>query len=220
MTPPRAARNTLSREVVIDAALNFADAHGLAKLTVRALADDLGVGAMSLYHHVSNKDALLDALVDAVHAQMQLPSAEGEWRSELAERARSMRAVLAAHPWAVQVLNTRANPGDASPAAQESVLEVLARAGFSLKARAEALAILDAFVLGFATQEAMLAEVGVDERPEELAEGMPLDAFPRIGELAAAYVDGQVRFGDAFEVGLGVVLDGIARFRNETDISH
>ncbi|WP_185715079.1 TetR/AcrR family transcriptional regulator [Gulosibacter macacae] len=64
--------------MVIDAALNFADAHGLAKLTVRALADDLGVGAMSLYHHVPNKDALLDALVDAVHEEMLLPSVEGD----------------------------------------------------------------------------------------------------------------------------------------------
>lgn len=107
------------------------------------------------------------------------------------------RDALARHRWAVSLLETRATPGPANLANHEAVL-----------------AVLDAFVYGFALQEAMLADVGLDEAPAELAEQMPLTAYPHIGELAALYVtQPDHRLGDTFEIGLELVLDGIARLR-------
>lgn len=196
-------------------ALEIADREGLAAVTIRALATSLGVRPMAIYHHVANKEAILDALVDGVFDEIRAPEATGEWRDELAARARSMREAFARHPWAISLMETRANPGPANLAGHEAVLELLASAGFALTARAHAYAVLDAYVYGFALQEVMLSGVGLDDDPESLAAGMPLGAFPRIGELAAQFIEEAGReFGDSFEVGLDIVLSGLEGLRD------
>lgn len=199
---------------MLEGALALADRDGLGALTIRALATHLGVRPMAIYHHVAGKDAILDALIDGIFGEISVPDAAGEWRVELASRARSMRDVLRRHPWATAIMETRTSPGPANLGAHEAVLELLARAGFSLAARAHAYAVIDAFVYGFALQEVMLSGVGLDDAPDELAAGMALGAFPRIAELAAVYIEQpDHEFGDSFEVGLEIVLDGIARLR-------
>src|SRR5215216_3957374 len=104
---PRPVRDTpaqrapLTRERVLRGAIAIADAGGIAALTIRALADKLDVRPMSVYHHVANKDEILDGIVDLVFSEIDLPSATGDWRSELAQRASSARAALRRHPWAI-----------------------------------------------------------------------------------------------------------------------
>src|SRR3954468_23372828 len=93
-------RPRLSRERVLRGALSVADARGLGSLTIRSLAQELGVKPMSVYYHVASKEEILDALVDIVFSEIELPVPGRDWRSELRRRADSARQVLARHRWA------------------------------------------------------------------------------------------------------------------------
>lgn len=205
----------MTAERVRDAAMSLADESGVAAVTIRSIAARLGAKPMAVYHHVASKEEILDAIVDEVFAQVYRPAADGPWREELAARCRSMRQVLARHPWAVGLLETRRNPGPANLASHESLLDVLMSAGFSLATTAHAAALLDAFVFGFALQEAMLVDLGLEADPAGLLEGMDLAATPRMLQFAREYVMREgYAFGDSFEVGLTIVLDGVQRLHD------
>ncbi len=216
-TPGRAPRNSLSRELLVARALQLADREGLGALTMRALAAECGVKPMAIYHHVPHKEAIIDALVDAVHEEVHPPRADRPWRDELAQRSRSMRAALARHSWALSVLENRRNPGPATLRGHEACLEVLRSAGFSLPATAHAYAVLDAFVYGFALQESMLGDLDLDlaGSAEDLIEGIDLTDLPRMAEFATQHVlrDGY-SFASSFEVGLDLTLDSLERLRD------
>lgn len=209
-TAARAPRNSLSRDRLVKEALELADADGADALTIRVLAARLQVKPMAIYNHVADKREILDALVDAVFAETYLPTTTGAWRDELEHRCRSLHEALRRHPWAVSFLESRPTPGPATLQHHEAVLDVLRTAGFSLPATAHAYAALDAFVFGFALQEAMLDDVGLAE-PEQLLAGLDLAGLPRMAEFAAGHVmQPGYAFVDSFEVGLAIVLDGIA----------
>lgn len=218
VTASRAPRNTLTRDRVITGALELADAHGLDALTIRALAQHLSVRPMSIYHYVATKDELLDALVDAVFSELYMPVATEDWRSELLIRAESVRTTLARHPWALVVMETRAQPGPANLAAHEAVLELLHVAGFSVEAAGHAYAILDAFIYGFALQDSMLRTVELNTSAEELRDGMDLSQHPRLAAMAAHFVEAETYPIDiSFNLGLTLALDGIARLHDGSD---
>lgn len=214
MSSPRAPRNTLTRERLLHGALELADRRGLDKLTIRALAEHLGVKPMAIYHYIRGKEELLDAMVDAVFAAIELPDARGDWRAELDTRSRSLRAQLTEHPWALAVLETRANPGPANLAGHDAVLETLRSAGFSVVAAGHAYAMLDAFVYGFALQEVMLARVGLEDDAEELMGAMDFSTVPRMAELAAHYAEAEdYPLRASFDLGLELLLDALERLR-------
>ena len=125
------ARRPLDRDRVVIEAVALADEAGLAALSMRTLAGRLGVEAMSLYHHVRGKEALLDAMVDGVVGELHLPVVGGDWRTELRERSVSGRAVLLRHPWAVGLMASRRTPGPQQASHQDAVLGCLAAQGFS-----------------------------------------------------------------------------------------
>ena len=107
----RQARPRLSRDRVLRGAVAVADAGGIGALTIRSLAKELGVKPMSVYYHVANKDEILDGIVDIVFSEIELPSADGDWRSEMRRRAISARRVLRGHAWAIRLLQSRTTPG-------------------------------------------------------------------------------------------------------------
>src|SRR5688572_31459655 len=104
-------RKPLSRERVLRAALKLADDEGLDALSMRNLAQTLKVEAMSLYNHVSNKENILDGLVELVVGEIVLPAPGGDWRAAMRERAHSAHAVLMQHPWATMLFVSRLNIG-------------------------------------------------------------------------------------------------------------
>ncbi|WP_439563611.1 TetR/AcrR family transcriptional regulator [Microcella sp.] len=215
MVSSRAPRNTLDRDRVIAAAITLSDRSGLDSLTIRALATELGVRPMAIYNYVASKDELLDDLVDHVFTEVYLPSGS-DWRAELHRRSASLREALARHRWALPVMETRANPGFATLANHEAVIDVLRGAGFSLTATAHAYAVLDAFVYGFALQESMLTTAGLTDRAASGAQSMNLTRFPQVAELATLFVDPSVHaFAASFDVGLALVLDGIERLTDQ-----
>jgi len=209
---PDSSRSPLTRELVLRRALGLADEGGLGALTMRSLAQALGVKPMSLYHHVANKEEILDGLVDLVFAEVDLPS-DGPWRREMEHRAESLRSVLARHPWSVGLLETRTSPGAATLQHHDAVLRVLRKAGFSVEGAGHVYALLDSFIYGFALQEAGLP-VGTPDSDPEVVEAMARSFdpshLPYLAETAMYRVmQPAYAFGDEFEFGLGIILDGL-----------
>lgn len=208
-------RIRLSRERVLRGAVAVADAGGVGSLTIRSLAAELGVKPMSVYHHVANKEEILDGIVDLVFSEIELPQIGGDWRTEMQRRAASARAVLRRHPWAIGLLESRTNPGPATLEHHNAVIGTLRGAGFSVAMTAHAYALIDAFVYGFALSEASLPINGPDtvtEVAEQMMEQYAADDYPHLVEFSVEHVmQPGYDFGEEFEFGLGIVLDGLGR---------
>ena len=207
-----AARPPLSRDKVLNTAVELADRIGADALTMRKLADALDVKPMSLYHHVANKEAILDGMVDVVFSEIDPPPTDLPWRDAMAHRCRSAREVLRRHPWATPLMESRTSPGEPTLAHHDAVLACLIGAGLPMPLVAHAYAVLDAFVYGFAIQEASLPFDGSDDLAdfaEELITPIA-DHFPNLAAFTAQHVlQPGYDFGDSFEFGLAVVLDGL-----------
>ncbi len=205
----------LTRAEVIEAAFDLADAAGVAALSMRKVGEAVGVEAMSLYHHVANKDDLLDGIVDRIFADFGTASAEVGWRTSMRDRAHAARRVLRAHPWAVGLVDSRPNAGPATLAHHDSVIGALRAGGFSLADTGHAFALLDSFIYGFSSQSANLP-FDDDRSAGAVAEGLihplPADAFPHLVELATQHVlQPGWDFEDEFDFGLELILDGLER---------
>ena len=223
-----AARAPLSRERIVETAIALADAGGLEALTMRRLGDELGTSAMALYYHVPNKEELVDAMVDVVFGQIDVPTTDVDWRTAMRRRAHSTRAALRRHRWAVGYMEGRATPGPGQPPAPRRGPRLPARAGFSVAATVYAYSVQDAYIYGFALQERSLpfedaeggaataaAQVEVyDAREAERQLGELAQAFPHLAEVVAGHVakvgyDFDVAFAD----GLDLILDALERRR-------
>jgi AcrR family transcriptional regulator len=210
---PAAGRARLSRERVLRAAVALADSGGLEALTMRRLGEELGVEAMSLYNHVANKEDMVDGMVDVVFGEIGLPPRGADWKTAMRQRAISAREVLARHPWAIGLMESRAHPGPATLRHHDATLGTLRAAGFSVAMTAHAYALLDSYIYGFALQEAALpfnAET-VTESTQAFMQQVACE-YPYLTEIAAEHIlQPGYDFGDEFEVGLTVILDALSR---------
>jgi AcrR family transcriptional regulator len=232
MKRPKSAtepRVPLSKERVLRAGVELAARDGIESLTMRKLADELGAGAMSLYHYVPNKEELLDGMVDIVFGEIELPPTDVDWRTAMRRRAISTREVLNRHRWAVGLMESRTTPGPASLRVHDAVLGCLREGGFSIEMTIQAYSVLDAYIYGFALQErsvpfesaeeaAAVAEEQVREFAE-LAEERQFAAlaeqFPYLAEVVAGHVaDVGYDFAAAFEYGLDLILDALEQRRD------
>lgn len=198
------------------AAIDLADADGIAALTMRKLGSALGVEAMSLYHYVSGKGDLVDGMIDALFAEIALPVGP-DWRAALRMRAVSARATLARHPWAVGLMESRIAPGAATLRQHDAVLGVLRGAGFPVPLAAHVFSLLDSYVYGFALQEVQLPFRTGDEMAalaDQFMGRIAPDEYPHLHELARThvFVPGY-DYGDEFFYGLDLLLDGVERAR-------
>jgi AcrR family transcriptional regulator len=224
-TQPRAP---LSRERVLQTAVALAERDGIESLTMRKLADELGAGAMSLYHYVPNKERLLDGMVDIVFSEIELPPTGVDWRTAMRRRAHSTRDVLNRHRWAVGLMESRATPGPASLALHDAVLGCLREGGFSIEMTIQAYSVLDAYIYGFALQEKSLpfdsAEEGAavaqeqvrqfGEQAEEQQSAALAEEFPYLAEVVAGHVAKVgYDFAASFEYGLDLILDALEKRR-------
>ena len=204
-------RPALSRDRIVDAAATVADSRGLTGVSMRNVGKELGVEAMSLYHHISGKDDLLDGLADWVFTGIELPSPDQPWRPAMSERAASSRGRLSAHPWALGLIESRRNPGPALLRHHDTILGCLRRNGFSVELAAHAFSAIDAYVYGFVLTELNLpmeSGEGADELVAEM--GLPADAYPHLAEMMTEQVMGKdYSYGDEFDFGLGLILDGL-----------
>ena len=209
-------RAPLTRENVLQTAVLLADEAGIAPLSMRKLAEKLGVKAMSLYHHVANKDEVLDGMVDIVFGEIELPMSGADWKTAMQQRAFSAREALLRHRWAVGLLDSRANPGPATLKHHNAVIGSLRGAGFSVAASAHAFSVLDSYIYGFVLQELSLPFETPDEL-ETVATGIleqTATDYPHLTELTIEHaLKPGYAYGDEFGFGLGLILDGLERVR-------
>lgn len=206
-------RPRLTRERVLETAVSLADRIGIEDLTIRRLAAELDVKPMTLYHHVPGKEAILDGVADLVFAEIDDPPEDLPWKDALRHRCVSARHVLRRHPWATPLLESRTSPGPATLHHHDAVLGCLRRGGLSWQLTAHAYAILDAFVYGFALQEASLpSSEGADlaELADQMVAAFPPGMYPHfLGFTTQHVLRPGYSFGVSFDVGLDLLLDGL-----------
>jgi AcrR family transcriptional regulator len=211
-------RNRLSRERVLRAAIANADAGGLEALTMRQLAEVLEVAPMALYRHVANKDDLVDAMVDVVFSEVGLPLAGADWKAAMRQRAIRVRDALARHRWAIGLMESRRTPGPANLRHHDAVIGRLRAAGFSIEMAAHAYSLLDSYIYGFALTK-MNLPFATSEEVAEVAQGLlepfPRNEYPNLVEILTEHVmKPGYDYGDEFEYGVDVILDGLERARD------
>ena len=208
----------MTRERILRAAISLADRDGIESLSMRTLGHKLGVEAMSLYNHVRNKVDMLDGMVDVVFGEIDLPANGVGWQMAMRKRAISTRQALLRHPWAIGLMESRATPGPATLRHHDAVLGSLRKAGFSIDMAAHTYSILDGYIYGFTLTELTLpfstseGTAGVAEIAGNIMVGFQPGEFPHLAEMA---VDRAMKpgynYGDEFEYGLDLILDGIKR---------
>ncbi|GAA3074613.1 TetR/AcrR family transcriptional regulator C-terminal domain-containing protein [Streptosporangium carneum] len=207
----------LSKQRVVVEAIRLADREGVDGLSMRRLAGTLGAGAMSLYHYVASKEELLDAMVDIVFEEIELPPEGTAWQSAMRRRAVSARQVLARHPWANGLMESRTSPGPANLRHHEAVTACLRQAGFSVSMATHANWLLDSYVYGFALQEASLPFNTADEFADVIEDAylpqLPPDEFPYLNESAAALVAAGFDPAEEFVFGLDLILTALEPLR-------
>ena len=214
-------RRPLSRERVLRAAIDLADREGITALSMRSLAREIGVEAMSLYHYVERKEDLLAALGDMVMQEIELPEAgPGEWKTAVRRMAVSYHKALGRHSWFHELTGGPTGVGPGTLAYMEWVLRTLRRGGFSARMTHHAYHILDSHIVGSSKWEAgIMASVRKAQLPDlakKVLERVPVDLFPYFHEHAQQHIGGATK-GDKhpFELGLDLILDGLDGLRDE-----
>ncbi|MBN9605788.1 MAG: TetR/AcrR family transcriptional regulator [Actinomycetales bacterium] len=206
-------RRPLDRDRIIDGAVALADEIGLEPLTIRRLAEHLGVRPMSLYHYVASKDDIVDGMVGRVFDEIERPDPAAPWKEAIRGRARSLRAALRRHPWAIPIMEGRRSPGADILDHHEAMVTAWLGTGFPLPLVAHGLAVVDAFVYGFALQEAALplGEGGdLTDASDQIIAPLPAEKYPSLVRFTVEHVlQPGYDFGDSFEPGLDYLLDGI-----------
>jgi AcrR family transcriptional regulator len=206
--PPR---EPLSRQRALSAALALADAEGIGSLTMRRLAQELGVEAMSLYHHVASKDDILDGITDLVVGEIEVPATGTDWKTAMRRRANSAHQVLLAHPWAAMFIMSRFNIGRGMTRYLDATLGRLREGGFSIDGALDAWHTLDSHIYGFTLQELNLP---FDAAENQQVSAAALDLFdpvefPYVVEVVTKI--SQTGRVEEFDFGLEIILDGLER---------
>ena len=206
------ARTPLSRDRILQAAVDLADRSGVDAVTMRRLGDELGFEAMSLYRYVANKDDLLDGMLDLVLAEWQLPRDADDWRESVRTGARSAHDALRRHRWAARLLMTGVRPRPARLRYMEWLLGRLRGAGFDADRTYSVYHLLDGFVFGFSLWEIAYTSAAVDDEEivSRVMNAIPWDDLPHLTEHRDQHLsDGPHREASAFEIGLDLILDGL-----------
>ena len=216
-TEPRAP---LTKDRIVSTAVALADDGGLDSISMRKIADELDVVPMALYRHVANKDELLDAMVDALVAEIDPAETDLGWKETVRRRILSARRMLLRHPWAASVIESRKDPTPAVIGYFDEMIGLFLAGGFTIELTHHVLHSLGSRLLGF-TQELFDDTPDVDPDVEMEAYAAMAEAFPNIGRLIeiVAHDDGSVVGGSGcddqfeFEFALDLLLDGIARLK-------
>ena len=210
-------RTPLTRGRVLQIAVRQADKGGIDSLSMRKLGQELGVEAMALYYHFANKDDLIDGMVDLVFAEIELPHSGDQWRSAMRQRAIAVCDALLRHRWAIGLMESRRRPGPANLRHHDSVIGTLRAGGFDIAMAAHAYSLLDSYIYGFALTKLNLPFDTADDVAEvaqSMLEPFPPDEYPNMVEILTDHVmKPGYDYGEEFEYGLDLILDGLERVR-------
>ncbi len=214
---PRRAR--LNRDRVLRAAVALADEAGIEAVSMRRLAEELGVVPMALYKHVTSKEELLDGMIDIVVGEIGPPASDASWKTAIRQRILSARRSLRRHPWAPGAIESRADPSPVMLAYIDSMIGMLRAGGLSTDLTHHALHALGSRLYGF-TQEIFNDSQGLDPQARDTLVRQMKGAYPHIAEMTqAVYHDEASVVGQGcddqfeFEFALDLLLDGLDRLR-------
>ena len=202
---------------MLEAAIQLADEGGLESLTMRKLATELGVEAMSLYHHVANKAEVVSGIVDRVVGEFKLPLDERDWEQAVRICAVSAHEALLRHPWACNPVMTPTRSITTHTAHMlymEWLLRQLRDAGFSTDLRYKGYHALDSHIFGFTLWQVGhdVATPDIPDLAGTVLEALPADAFPYLIEHIHQHLEAPSGDGArAFEFGLDLILEGLKR---------
>lgn len=212
-TSPIDKRRTLNARKISEAAIKLADGQGIEALSMRKLATNLGVTAMSIYNHVANKDDLLSLMLDHVVNEFDRPQIDGEWKEMMRRRAHSMRQAFLRHPWAPALLISTITNGEQTMRDGDATLGCLINAGFTYAAADWARNAIDSHTYGYTMQE-----INFPVEPKEYravaAHYLPkIDKaeYPYLHGATRALINGEYDGVTQFDFGLNLILDGLAR---------
>jgi AcrR family transcriptional regulator len=201
----------LTREMIVEAAMSLTGAQGLDGLTMRKLAGNLGVQAMSLYNHIANREDLLDSLVERVVSEYEVPQIGSGWKIAMRRRAHSVHEVLLRYPWVITLILTRRNSGPHMFRFVNATLGVLVSAGFSYGLADYAWNSLDNHIYGYTIQEVYFP-IEQDEYADvarEYQDRINTGEYPFLAEISALIMKGEYSGIHEFEFGLDIILDGL-----------
>jgi AcrR family transcriptional regulator len=210
-------RAPLSRERVLRAAITLADAGGVEALSMRKLAQELGVEAMSLYNHVANKDDIVDGMLDLVASEIDPPPDGVDWKTAMRRSAISTHEVLMRHRWAGPLWMS---PRKVSPARLrygDAILRGLREGGFSKDLTYHAFHALQSHVLGFTLYllNFRFDTADLEEMAAAFLRDFPADEYPHLAEHIEQHMEPSEERQGTFEFGLDLVLDGLERLRDK-----
>jgi AcrR family transcriptional regulator len=223
--PTRRRREPISRDAIVTAAVQLLDREGLAALSMRRLADELGTGAASLYWHVGSKDGLLDLVLDRVIGESNVPDPDPEhWQEQVKQVARDQRAASLRHPWVVRVSIGRIPMGPNALRYSERLLAILRAGGLPPLLAVQGYLLLIATINGFTIDETGVDDGAAADSPlpidaadlQEVANlardyiaSLPAAQFPNMTALADefAFADPNERF----ELLIDLFVDGLSR---------
>lgn len=199
-------------------AITLADQDGIEALTMRRLAHELGVEAMSLYYYVASKDDILKGIVDLVASEIEVPSGGADWKAAIRRSAISFHEALARHRWATSLMIS--GPPGVGPAQlrySDSLLRRLREAGFSPELTHDAYHALDSHIVGSTLWAAGVAAVMKTKADfvQTFVRELPVDEYPDFAEHVQQHLTKSVRTTgkSEFEFGLDLILDGLERIR-------
>lgn len=213
------AQRPLSRESILDAALVIADDSGLEAVSMRKVAGGLGVTAMSLYNYFASKDELVDAMLDRVIAEIELPE-ESDWKTAIRVNSASTKAALLRHSWAARIwLTQQGGIGPARLVHSDWLLRTLRQSGLRDSAVFHTYHILESYILGSTLQQLGFPYQG-DELAtiaEEFLDGLPANEYPDFARHVEQHLSPQAGTRTGFDFALDLILDGLDRISATKD---
>ncbi len=197
----------LNRERIIEAALDVVDRDGWDGLSMRRLADKLGVGTMTLYGHFRDKRDLLDAVNDAAIAEAELPPLRGSWRQRIQQLIAHARELFSRHPCVVEIWARQPVLGTGALRWVEAGLETLEQAGFEPEDAVKAFRLLVVYTYGFTLFSRPRADAATREKTRAALASLSGELYPRLREAAAPFAAAMAS-EEAFAYGLERILDG------------
>lgn len=208
--------SALTRSGILKEAIRIADESGIDALSMRRLAENLGVKAMSLYHHIQDKDTLITSMVDEVIAKIPDECDASDWKEAMRNRMGSAYHILVLHPWVTMELLSRMNTGAGVLNYFDNTLGCLVNAGFSIEDADHAMNAINSHLYGFTLQELNHPFEANEyaEAAEHYIDRIPAEQFPHLNRLATSVMSRQYDGIDSFEFGLDILLDGLDRMKN------
>lgn len=204
--------NILTRDAIISAALSLADTDGLEALSMRRLATELSVKAMSLYNHVSNRDEIIDAIVERVIEEMDAPDLSLPWDAAIRAQGHATHDTLLRHPWSSLAIMSRMNVGPARFRYVDRMIGCFLNGGFSISDADYAMNMVESYIYGFTLQELTFPlEAGTyQETAASYIDAIPSDRYPYLHRMTHAVMYGEYDGTHDFSRGLDAIIEAFA----------